>query len=671
MTQPKIDIIDLTFFGTDNHLTTHGHLLTFGYLYLSDAIKINDSQQLDNSQEFSKLAENIEGIIKSKTPNIAIRHFDGIGCRGTKTHPRPGNYTWDKENFEKTEIRSSEALSHHVAKGTGSGMQALLDESNDYIEHIIQQNNGQLPQTINLKGYSRGADACIRLANQIFKKHPQIKINMFLVDPVPGPFHRDDDGSYIIPGNVQRLDVTFMKDETIPFYKPQHMGRLVIQNPLTTQVNEHYLEGVHGEALYIDKNKPQSEQKINSFMQTRENLQQFILETTNQDITLPICFRDRKKKPSEQFTYEPQKAPLHAHNKIIENPDEIIDLTRTTDEIDDTEAQKSPPSTPLSPIQMFKNKLIYQRTLVKEKHKNITKDYQSIQSEELRFLIKRCREAQNFYHYHYRKKASKPNVFETLSNTIKRIIEIIQGKNIEEKTKLFPDDYDLVKVQKALNFKPTQDKISELSPEVVNLLNQFISIIKNSVEPDKREIFNQHTTSIEQYQAAHQLYEKIKAKQALDPIDNAFFSRNALGYLTNERLKNLQSLDLEIQETLRINKINQTINKIRQSRKSLFFKENLQTYPEYQEKFISQVNKCLDSQVRLDNQELGLCTLEQKYKIAQNTLKDLIHSEKDSQKLQKLYAIGEAPYIASYMPDTIQENKKTDEDIHINLSRQM
>lgn len=656
MSQTKTEIIDLTFLGTDNHRTTHRHLLTFSYQNLK--------QNLMNPSNF------IDEPFIENSP-IQIRLFDGIGCQGTTENPRPGNYTWDKENFEsKTINKTNEKITHHVAKATGEGMQALLDEADDYIEFIIKKNNNNPPKTINLKGYSRGADACIRLVNRIYEKHPQIKINLFLVDPVPGPFHRDDDGSYIIPGNVERFDVTFMKDEKIPFFKPQHMGRLVIQNPFTTQVHEHYLAGVHGEALYIDKGLEENDQIRESHEKTKKNLIQFIFDTTTKLIELPTCYRDRTKSAKEQFTHDdttPSPSQISS-----EDDDEVVDLTQITDEERNSFNEGVDEKRDENPYQKkqdnqsdliqsqtksikdkktlflnFKAIFHHRRTLVREEHDQLAVQYQNTQSEELKFYIKQFRDAQNFYHYHYPYHQKKTTTFETLKNSLLRIKEILLGKTMEEKTKIWPDHYATLLIQEALEYPSEKDLAFALenNEEFKQQVAQFIRTLQVDLDSIQKKQIRDNPNTYTQFQQAKKLFHELKEKKTHDPIENKLFT-HAVGNLNDQTTTSLEpsSDDIEknisrLKEGLQLQRFKDTTEKIQKLPNSKFFKKNLQSYEEYQKKFIEEIEK-----LSIYVHHTQSLSPNKKYNKAKQQLLNLIKTN-EPEKLHELYAIGQAPYL--------------------------
>lgn len=683
MSHQNTEIIDLTFLGTDNHRTTHRHLLTFSYQKLKELLYPSTTPELD-----TPFIDNSQ---------IQIRLFDGIGCQGTKEHPRPGNYTWGK-NFNKIEKKTNERISHHLAKITGEGMQALLDEADDYIKDIIKKNNASPKKIINLKGYSRGADACIRLANRIYEKHPQIEINMFLVDPVPGPFHRDDDGSYIIPGNVKRLDVTFMKDEKIRFFKPQHMGRLVIQNPLTTNVTEYYLEGLHGEALYIDKGIPETDQKKASHEKTKKNLIQFIWETTQKEINLPTCYRDRTQPANEQFT---------ADNTILSPPlikkIEDIDLTQisdkesNTDKNDFNETKHVPSETtkqdnrsaaPPRPQNMsnkdkksafhyFKTLFHQTRTLAQENHQEISIKQKSTQDNELNFYKKQFRDVLNFYHYHYPYSKKRRTTFETVSDALIRIKNILFGKSMEDKTKIWPDHYaatllkEVLKYEPSLKFNIKNKSILEVKiQELEFALSEHMNEIQNKEVNDTCDIY-------EKFIKLEKIYDE-KEQTVLDKIsfsDNKSISCNSYNF--NKVISNIKEMIEDRKKDLIKEKFKKTIQVIQKLTNSKFFKDNLQTYEEYQNDFVTKVKK-----ISTNPESQNLPTSKDPYKDAQIRLQKLINdakkpeSKSDPNLLHELYAIGQPQYIQLFM---LSERKKQHQEkeeqmsknIDIGLSRRL
>lgn len=69
--------------------------------------------------------------------------------------------------------------------------------------------------TVNMVGWSRGAITCTMIAHAM-KEVPElapIKVNIFAIDPVPGPGHWNDVDKVTIPDNVKNYTAVLMEDE--------------------------------------------------------------------------------------------------------------------------------------------------------------------------------------------------------------------------------------------------------------------------------------------------------------------------------------------------------------------------------------------------------------------------------------------------------------------------
>lgn len=79
-----------------------------------------------------------------------------------------------------------------------------------------------LPRTINLVGWSRGAIACFMIAHAL-KENPRttgIEVNIFAFDPVPGPGNFDDPDKVSLPANVKNYAAIVQQDERRRIFKP-------------------------------------------------------------------------------------------------------------------------------------------------------------------------------------------------------------------------------------------------------------------------------------------------------------------------------------------------------------------------------------------------------------------------------------------------------------------
>lgn len=201
-------------------------------------------------------------VSEEKTP---ARLFDGVGsvaanAEEAKKNPSPGRYIYNPQTDEKIPIpgkllQKVRDLMHQLQGClAGEGMDELLLEAIFYIEEQIRK-NGEAPKAINLHGYSRGADACMRLAHLLNTMYPDIDVNMFLVEHVAGPGRLEDPNSYTIPPNVAKFESATMLHEFKPGFDPQDRDRYVISNARKTKMSTKIYPGWHGTAMYLTENE--------------------------------------------------------------------------------------------------------------------------------------------------------------------------------------------------------------------------------------------------------------------------------------------------------------------------------------------------------------------------------------------------------------------------------
>ncbi len=276
-----IQIVNFSFLGTGEHRESDFHIISNFHNTILQANKNNTS--------------------------IVSRLFDGPGSSPTSStskHPTPGTYFYNPVTHTKIPINASisKKISDAMQQLTGvlsrEGVEDLLFEATVYLNNIIEKNEGELPKTINLQGFSRGADACLRMANVIYLLYPEIKVNLFLIDQVPGPGRRDHAPSYTIPPNVEKFESTLMLHEYRPGFDPQHAGRYVFSAPETTKAKIKIYYGEHGVG-----NRLEHHEKNHTALLLHDDLNRFCRETG----TLPkmnskfyITHRNTKRRMQQE-----------------------------------------------------------------------------------------------------------------------------------------------------------------------------------------------------------------------------------------------------------------------------------------------------------------------------------------------------------------------------------
>lgn len=168
----------------------------------------------------------------------------------------PGTYKVDKETGEKipqSRILTSK-MTRLIAAATGWGVDHNLVEM---LVHVERQS--PLPTTINLLGYSRGADACLRFANLMYEFYPQITLNIMAIEPVPGPGRHSAAPAQIIPPNVKQYFSTLALHEGSALFRPHDYSSLKPQNFEATHIECLPLPGHHGVHAKLAEKRPETD----------------------------------------------------------------------------------------------------------------------------------------------------------------------------------------------------------------------------------------------------------------------------------------------------------------------------------------------------------------------------------------------------------------------------
>lgn len=156
------------------------------------------------------------------------------------------------------------------------------------INWLKTQSDGK--HDINFTGFSRGAVACIHVANnlkqtelalQSKKEHlqdigaqldqdeecllsqlKQMHLNQFLLDPVAGMTDKSKMMGRKLPDNIKSSVIFLPTDEQRRDFKPQDMTRLIVDDPQTTKLSLLPLYGNHSDCTKIKNDDMQSGAKI-------------------------------------------------------------------------------------------------------------------------------------------------------------------------------------------------------------------------------------------------------------------------------------------------------------------------------------------------------------------------------------------------------------------------
>jgi uncharacterized protein DUF5621 len=155
-------------------------------------------------------------------------------------NPMAGTFNWaDKNKAAKgdtpLELGGGKVKGKLAASASGFGV-------DDNTRHAIVTiaNLRELPETVNLIGWSRGAVTCLTIANMLYDPSTteglfrQIKVNIFAVDPVAGAeagHGKDAENKRLIPPTVKNYLGILAKGENRETFKPQDLSRVQIPDP--------------------------------------------------------------------------------------------------------------------------------------------------------------------------------------------------------------------------------------------------------------------------------------------------------------------------------------------------------------------------------------------------------------------------------------------------------
>lgn len=189
------------------------------------------------------------------TPQQARHLINGPG--GTSTdpkHPMLGSYYFECDyNATTCEFncrKKTKSFLNSTTKagglGLGSGMQDASDEIIQVIEAWRAAHGEHLPKSIKFWSFSRGAVCANLAANDIYQKYGMnLKVDIFAIDPVPGPMQNAGPKEVTIPPNVTNCMIILMDGERRQLFVPFSKHRI---RPQGQKIIYRILKGPHSYA---------------------------------------------------------------------------------------------------------------------------------------------------------------------------------------------------------------------------------------------------------------------------------------------------------------------------------------------------------------------------------------------------------------------------------------
>lgn len=186
-----------------------------------------------------------------------VHLIDGVGGVPAKDssgeHPILGTYVYQPSDTEPGKgkklpnTKYPEEVVRVLGKFLGKGVEDSVIEAAQYISQLDALD--KKPDVVNLSGFSRGGYTAILVARMLNHFYPDIDVNLFLIDPVPGPSTHDVSKAYEVPPNVKDLKVVLQMDELRKEFEPLDQSTLHIASPSTTRVEYLTVPGGHSAAI--------------------------------------------------------------------------------------------------------------------------------------------------------------------------------------------------------------------------------------------------------------------------------------------------------------------------------------------------------------------------------------------------------------------------------------
>lgn len=252
---PESTVLNVVCMGTKCH-----HSNKDSQSILTSLFKVIDTSKPDKgvSKQYTHMIDGFGAKPKKSKEEL-------IDENEAKLHPMLGAYDVDCEydakedrvivTKKKHELGVIEEARRKIlqAQIRGKGYKKIVEEIIKVCDALMQTGKAKLPLILNLYGFSRGADTALRVANILLAEYglEDVRINIFAIDPVPGPNRKGHMKARIIPPNVDNYVSILMKHEPALGFEPMDASRLVPLDPERTRIQHKIYFGNHGAAVTV------------------------------------------------------------------------------------------------------------------------------------------------------------------------------------------------------------------------------------------------------------------------------------------------------------------------------------------------------------------------------------------------------------------------------------
>ena len=145
----------------------------------------------------------------------------------------------------------------------GRGMDYNVGCLMTYLASLEADKVTGIPEKINMVGWSRGAVTCFKMANAIQGKYgAKIEVNIFAIDPVPGPGNFTDD-AVRVPVCVSRCTAIIMENGQSTGFTA---ARLSLGSNKSTNAKVYPFPGTHGSCVQDREGVPNQPRYVIHFL---------------------------------------------------------------------------------------------------------------------------------------------------------------------------------------------------------------------------------------------------------------------------------------------------------------------------------------------------------------------------------------------------------------------